>query len=145
MRYVGALAELKTQRSDVDVDEFLDGIDDDQKREDAHRIRAMMAELTGDPGAMWGESIVGFGSYRYRYSSGREGEWFKTGFAPRKQNLTLYVMAGFEGYGDLMSRLGKHSTGKSCLYVKRLANVDEAVLRELIAASVEHIEATNPA
>jgi hypothetical protein len=139
------MAELKTQRSDDDVDEFLDGIDDDQKREDAHRIRAMMAELTGDPGAMWGESIVGFGSYRYRYSNGREGEWFKTGFAPRKQNLTLYVMAGFESYGDLLSRLGKHSTGKSCLYVKRLANVDEAVLRELIAASVEHIEATNPA
>lgn len=86
---------------------------------------------------------MGFGSYHYRYESGREGDWFLTGFSPRKSNLTLYIMAGFERYDELLARLGKHSTGKSCLYVKRLADVDEPALRELITASVRHMEATH--
>lgn len=92
---------------------------------------------------MWGDSMIGFGSYHYKYASGREGEWFLVGFAPRKQNLTLYIMAGFEQYDALMARLGKHSTGKSCLYIKRLADIDQAVLRELVSQSVAHMRATN--
>jgi hypothetical protein len=93
---------------------------------------------------MWGPSMVGFGKYRYRYESGREGEWFLTGFSPRKGALTLYLMAGFDGYEDLMARLGKYKTGKSCLYVKRLADLDLAVLRELITESVEHMRRAYP-
>lgn len=139
------MAELKTQRNEDDVDAFLDAIDDERKREDAKAIREMMAEVTGDDGAMWGTSIVGFGSYHYTYATGREGDWFKVGFSPRKQNLTLYIMSGFDEYGPMLERLGKHSTGKSCLYVKRLSDVDTDVLRDLVETSVRHIEATNPA
>jgi hypothetical protein len=95
-----------------------------------------MAEVTGDEPRLWGRGMVGFGTYHYRYESGREGDWFVTGFAPRKSDLTLYIMAGFDRYEALMSRLGKYRTGKSCLYVKRLADVDEAVLRELVEESV---------
>jgi hypothetical protein len=95
-----------------------------------------MAEVTGDEPRLWGRGMVGFGTYHYRYESGREGDWFVTGFAPRKNDLTLYIMAGFDRYEALMSRLGKYRTGKSCLYVKRLADVDEAVLRELVEESV---------
>jgi hypothetical protein len=90
---------------------------------------------------MWGSSIVGFGSYRYRYSTGKEGEWFKVGFAPRKKNLTLYLMSGFTGQNDLLSRLGKHTTGKGCLYVKSLEGIDEKVLTELIDRSLAFVEA----
>ncbi len=138
------MAELKTQRNQDDVDAFLDAIDDERKREDAKALREMMAEVTGDDGAMWGTSIVGFGSYHYTYATGREGDWFKVGFSPRKQNLTLYIMSGFDEYEPMLERLGKHSTGKSCLYVKRLSDVDTDVLRDLVETSVRHIEATNP-
>ena len=138
------MAELKTQRNQDDVDAFLDAIDDERKREDSKALREMMAEVTGDDGAMWGTSIVGFGSYHYTYATGREGDWFKVGFSPRKQNLTLYIMSGFDEYEPMLERLGKHSTGKSCLYVKRLSDVDTDVLRDLVETSVRHIEATNP-
>ncbi|MCB0148089.1 MAG: DUF1801 domain-containing protein, partial [Caldilineaceae bacterium] len=104
---------------------------------------AIMQEATGAAPRMWGESIVGFGHYHYKYASGREGDWFLTGFAPRKQNLTLYIMAGFDNYEALLSKLGKHSTGKSCLYVKRLADVDMPVLTELVVESVAHMKASN--
>ena len=90
---------------------------------------------------MWGPSIVGFGSYHYRYASGREGDFMETGFAARKRAITLYIMAGFSEYGDLLAKLGKHDTGKSCLYVKRLADVDQAVLREMVERSVAWIRA----
>jgi hypothetical protein len=96
-----------------------------------------MRKVTGDPGAMWGESIVGFGGYTYRYASGRSGEWFQVGFSPRKTSLTLYIMNGFRGYAALMKKLGKHKTGKSCLYIKKLEDVDMDVLEQLIRASVE--------
>jgi hypothetical protein len=92
---------------------------------------------------MWGDSIVGFGSYHYRYASGREGDWFVTGFSPRKQNLTLYIMAGFDNYDHLLQNLGKHKTGKSCLYIKRLEDVDLDTLRELVSQSVQHMNETN--
>jgi hypothetical protein len=129
---------LKTTPTDADVDAFLDAIEDPQKREDSRALCRMMAEETGEPPKLWGTSIVGFGSYHYRYASGREGDWMALGFSPRKQNLTLYLMDGFSGYGELLERLGKHSTGKSCLYVKRLADVDEGVLREMVRRSYAH-------
>ena len=131
------MAELKTKKHDGDVDAFLAGIEDDAKRDDARELRQIMADVTGDEGAMWGDSIVGFGSYHYRYASGREGDWFEVGFSPRKRNLTLYLMTGFEDSDGLLTRLGKHSTGKACLYVNRLSDVDRDVLRQLVQASVD--------
>jgi hypothetical protein len=90
---------------------------------------------------MWGDSIVGFGSYHYKYKSGREGDWFLTGFSPRKQSLTLYIMSGFDEYDALLSQLGKFTTGKSCLYIKDLEDVDPGILRELVRQSAEHVAA----
>lgn len=138
------MAELKTQPTDQDVHEFLDGIADEKKRRDAYDVLALMQEVTGEAPRMWGESIVGFGTYHYKYKSGREADWMLTGFSPRKQNLTLYIMAGFDGYDDLMSRLGKYKTGVSCLYLKKLADVDQDVLRELVQRCVEHMRRTYP-
>ena len=119
-------------------------IDDERKREDARAVAAMMAEVAGAPPKMWGSSIVGFGSYHYRYASGREGDFMETGFSPRKRALTLYIMAGFSDYEGLLAKLGKFSTGKSCLYIKRLADVDETVLRELVERSVAYIRDNYP-
>lgn len=138
------MAELKTQPHDGDVDAFLDGIENERRREDARAIRRLMADVTGEKAQMWGPSMVGFGRYHYRYASGREGDWFKVGFSPRKQNLTLYIMSGFDGYEDLLDGLGKHTTGKACLYVKRLDDVDTDVLTRLIERSLAHIESTYP-
>ena len=137
------MAELKTRPTDDDVAAFINNIADKQKRQDSQAILALMQDVTGAEPQMWGDSIVGFGSYHYKYASGREGDWFLTGFAPRKQNLTLYIMAGFEQYDTLLARLGKHKTGKSCLYLKRLADVDPNTLRELVQQSVAHMMATN--
>ena len=116
---------------------------DEGRREDCRALAGLMARATGAPAAMWGASIVGFGRYRYRYASGREGEWFLAGFAPRKNDLTLYLMSGFDGYEPLLARLGRHKTGKSCLYIKRLADVDPAVLEELVTASVRYLRAAS--
>jgi len=102
-----------------------------------------MKQVTGDKPIMWGDSIIGFGTYKYKYASGRQGEWPVTGFSPRKQNLTIYIMSGFDEYDDLLTQLGKHSTGKSCLYIKKMEDIDQDVLRELISKSVEHMAATN--
>ncbi len=132
------MAELKTQPNDDSVQAFLDGIEDGQKREDSFRLLEMLSVASGQPARMWGSSIVGFGAYHYVYDSGREGDWFEVGFSPRKQNLTVYIMPGFERYDELLNKLGKHSTGKSCLYIKRLADVDENALRRLIDLSVRH-------
>ena len=131
------MAELKTQPTDQDVDRFLDSIADEQRREDCRAISEMMREATGDAPRMWGDSIVGFGRRRYRYASGREGDWFITGFSPRKQNLTLYLWYGFEQDGELLQRLGKHKIGKACLYIKRLSDLDRQALRELIGRAAE--------
>ncbi|SRR5690606_11806294 len=138
------MAQLKTQPHGGDVTAFLNQVDDAEKRADCFTLLQMMQEVTGEPPVMWGDAMVGFGRYRYKYASGREGEWFLTGFAPRKQNLTVYIIAGFEDYEGLLARLGKHRTSVSCLYVKRLADVDLDVLRELVTRSVAHMRATNP-
>lgn len=133
------MAELKTKKTQASVADFLDGIEDETKRADAHAVAALMQAVTGDAPAMWGPGIVGFGRCRLRYESGRELDWMLVGFSPRKAALTLYIMPGFAVYEDLMARLGKFTTGKSCLYVKSLAGIDPAVLRELVTRSVEHM------
>jgi len=132
------MAELKTRPNDGSVGAFLSAVPDAKRRQDAQQILELMKEITGEEPRMWGASIVGFGSYHYRYASGREGDWFRTGFSPRKQNLTLYIMSGFHGYEDLLARLGKHKAGKGCLYLNRLEDVDRSVLRELIQKSLQH-------
>jgi hypothetical protein len=137
------MAELKTRVNDASVADFLNGVGDDQKRADCFELVDLMKDVTGEEPKMWGPSIVGFGSYHYRYDSGREGDWMQVGFSPRKQALTLYIMSGFSRYEELLKRLGKHKTGKACLYVKRLSDVDRDVLRDLIAQSVEHVKKTN--
>jgi hypothetical protein len=138
------MSALKTQQTDASVDAFLQQVEHDQRREDSLAIRALMEEVTGEPAKMWGDSIIGFGRYQYKYASGRAGEWFTVGFAPRKRNLTLYIMAGFDNYDNLLGKLGKHKTGKSCLYINKLADVDIDVLRDLVRQSVDHMLATNP-
>ena len=138
------MSDLKTRPTDASVEAFLDAVDDERRRSDACVVAGMMAEVTGSTGVMWGSSIVGFGTYHYRYASGREGTFFETGFSPRKRALTLYVMAGFSEYEDLLGRLGRHTTGKSCLYVRRLADVDLDVLRDLLARSVDYVRAKYP-
>lgn len=131
------MAELKTKPTDNDVTAFLNRIEDQQKREDAFAILEMMREATGAEPKMWGESIIGFGDYHYRYASGREGDWFQVGFSPRKQSLTLYLTYGYEEKTDLLGALGKYKTGKACLYVKRLSDVNQDTLKQLIRSSVE--------
>ena len=137
------MAQLKTQPNDKSVTDFLDSVENDTKREDSFTILELMKEATGVEPIMWGDSIIGFGTYHYKYASGREADWFLTGFSPRVQNLTLYIMDGFDEYDDLLGNLGKHSTGKSCLYVKRLENIDLEVLKEMVEKSVAHIQAIN--
>ncbi|MCA9934731.1 MAG: DUF1801 domain-containing protein [Ardenticatenaceae bacterium] len=134
------MAELKTKLNDGSVTDYLNSITHDGKRQDSWTIVEMMQNVTGKEPKMWGDSIIGFGSYHYKYASGREGDWFVVGFAPRKQNLTLYIMPGFERYDGLMQKLGKHKTGKSCLYINKLTDIDMTVLEELVRQSVEHME-----
>ena len=123
------MAELKTKASDASVSAFLQSVDGEQKRRDARDILALMKEVTGTRPRMWGTSIVGFGSYHYKYQSGREGDWLVMGFSPRKKNLAVYIMLEFSHYSSLMNKLGKYKTGKSCLYLRRLGDVDQKVLR----------------
>ena len=133
------MAELKTQKNDGDVEAFIDGIKNEKRRADCRAVVEMMAEVTGEPPAMWGDSIIGFGSYHYKYPTGREGDWMATGVSPRKQSLTVYVMTGFARHAALMEKLGRYTTGKSCLYIKKLEDVDTAVLRELVRDSFERV------
>lgn len=132
------MAQNKTIPNQASVTAFLDAVEEDSKRDDAYALLRLMEKITGHPPVMWGNSIVGFGSYHYKYNSGREGDMLLTGFSPRKQNFALYIMAGFDRYPELMKKLGKHKTGKSCLYIKRLKDVDPDVLAQLISASYEH-------
>ena len=137
------MAELKTKPTERSVEEFLNSLPEENRRKECLAILKLMKDVTKKKPKMWGPSIVGFGEYHYHYESGREGDWFLTGFSPRKQNLTLYIMAGFAEYADLMKKLGKHKTGKSCLYINKLGDIDLPVLKELIALSVAHMTAMN--
>ena len=129
--------ELKTKVNDASVTKFLNSVDDEQKRKDCFEIMKMMNQATKAEPKMWGSSIVGFGSYHYKGASGREGDWMLTGFSPRKQNLTLYLMGGFNAHTDLLKKLGKHKTSVGCLYIKKLSDVDVNVLKKLISESVK--------
>lgn len=135
-----AKAELKTKVNDASVTKFLNSVADGQKRNDCLEILKMMKQITKQEPKMWGSSIVGFGSYHYKGKSGREGDWMLTGFSPRKQNLTLYLMGGFDTHAALLKKLGKHTTSVGCLYIKTLDDVDKKVLKELVQASVKRIK-----
>lgn len=134
------MSELKTKETSDSVEKFLDKITDKQMKEDSYAILAIMEKATGNTAKMWGTSMVGFGNHRYVYESGREGEWFITGFSPRKQALTLYFMPDVLDDEHLISRLGKVKTGKSCLYIKRLADVDLKILKSMIDQSVKKVK-----
>lgn len=129
------MTKAKTQPSAGSVTAFINAVEE-TRRADCKTIAKMMRRISGSPPKMWGSAMVGFGSYHYRYASGREGEWFITGFSPRKQYLTVYIMSGFSAHSLLLKQLGKVKTGKSCLYLKSLEQVDSVVLEELIAESV---------
>ena len=138
------MAEIKTKQTEVSVDDFIAGLENPQRREDARTVRAMFERLTGEPAKMWGPTIIGFGSYHYKYESGHEGTMCRMGFSPRKAELVLYVLTGFAGQPELLARLGKHKTGKVCLYVKKLADVDEAVLEDIAARALAHMNEKYP-
>jgi hypothetical protein len=138
------VAEPKTQPNDASVEAFLQNVANEVRRRDSLVVLQMMQRITGHEPRMWGASIVGFGRYHYRYESGREGDSFLTGFSPRKQALTLYIMPGFREYDALMRRLGKYRTGKSCLYINRLEDVDLAVLEELVRLAFEFMDRKYP-
>ena len=131
------MAELKTKETTESVSAFLDRIADEGRRKDCHAVADIMQSVIKEEPRMWGTSIVGFGHYHYKGKSGREGEWMITGFSPRKGDLTLYIMGGFDKFPDLMSKLGKYKTGKSCLYIKKLSDVDVKVLRKLVTESAK--------
>jgi hypothetical protein len=138
------MVELKTTPNDRKVEAFLNTVEDEKKRQDSFTILNLMQEATGEKPVMWGDSIIGFGNYHYKYKRGREGDWFVTGFSPRKQNLTLYIMPGFGHYDALLSKLGKYKTGKACLYIKKIEDVDLDALSQLVTASVKHVAESNP-
>ena len=134
------MAELKTKPTQASVKDFLNQIPDEERRKDCFAVAKIMEEITGSKPKMWGPSIVGFGSYHYKGASGREGDWLLTGFSSRKKDLTLYIMMGFDKHPELMKQLGKHSTGKSCLYIKRLSDVHLPTLKKLIKQSVKQLQ-----
>ena len=135
------MAEIKTKPTKESVTAFLNKIPDAQRREDCFVLATLMEEITGSKPKMWGPSIVGFGSFHYKYDSGREGDWLVTGFSPRKQDLTVYVMMGFEKHAALMKELGKHRHAKSCLYIKRLSDIHLPTLKKLLKASLKDLAA----
>jgi len=137
-------AKNKTQKTAKSPEEFLNGVIPEQKQKDCLRVLKMMEDVTGLTPKMWGPSIIGFGDYHYKYDSGREGDYFRVGFSPRAQNITIYIMPGYQDFDDELSRLGKHKMGKSCLYIKKLADVDETVLREMIVKGLALMEDKYP-
>lgn len=134
------MSELKTKPNDASVMDFIAGVPDETKRDDCNEILKMMQEVSGEQPKMWGTSIVGFGVYSYKYASGREGDWMRIAFSPRKQNITIYFMGGVEVHSELLSKIGKYKNGKSCFYIKRLDDIDRDVLRKLMVASLEYLK-----
>ena len=133
------MSDLKTKKTRQDPEAFIEKVEHETRRKDSRIIYKMMSKITGDSGSMWGSSIIGFGHYHYKYASGREADWFLTGFSPRKASLSLYIMTGFKHYEEILSRLGKFKTGKGCLYINKLDDVDLNVLEELISESVNYL------
>ena len=140
----GGSLPVEAKKTKASVKAFLDAIEDPRSRKDCKAVAKIMREVTGAKAEMWGPNIVGFGRYHYKYASGREGDYFLTGFSPRKQATSVYIMAGFSGYDALMKKLGKYKTGKSCLYIKKLSDVDEKVLEQLIRKSVAEMRKKYP-
>jgi hypothetical protein len=138
------MAELKTKETDTSVDAYIDAIDNEVRRDDCRALVKLMKQVTKSEPKMWGTSIVGFGKYHYKYASGHEGDSCLTGFASRKKDLTMYITAGFDEHAELLSRLGKFKSGKGCLYVKRLDDIDKSVLKQLLTASVKRMKALYP-
>jgi hypothetical protein len=138
------MREPKTQLTTESVDNFLDSIENDRVRDDCRTIAGIMEKATKAPPRMWGTSIVGFGTCKYRYANGKEAEFMLTAFSPRKQNITLYLTLKLNDYGDLLARLGTHSCGKSCLYIKRLSDVHMPTLTKLVKASVAEMRKAHP-
>ncbi len=134
------MTQRKTSQNEGDVNAFLDAVENPRRRADARQLLDLMQTVTGEPPKMWGPSIVGFGKYHYRYASGRDGDSLVVGFSPRKQNLVIYIMPGFSDYGELLGKLGKFRTGRSCLYVNKLDDVDLQLLEQLVRESVEEIK-----
>ena len=135
------MAELKTRPTNASVKDFINKIPDEQTRADCFAIAEIMQDITGEKPKMWGPSIVGFGAITYKNTKGKGVDWLVTGFSPRKQNLTLYIMTGFDAYDELMAKLGKHTTGKACLYIKRLSDIHVPTLKKLIGNSVKYMKA----
>ncbi|XBQ16326.1 MAG: DUF1801 domain-containing protein [Oceanicaulis sp.] len=138
------MAENKTKPTAVPVEEFLDSVEPDAKREEAKALDALFRKVTGWAPVMWGPSMIGYGQYHYRYESGREGDFLATGFSPRKARHSIYILPGYSDYSDILARLGRHDHGKSCLYVKKLADIDLDVLAELIEAGVRDLSQQYP-
>jgi Domain of unknown function (DU1801) len=134
------MADLKTKPTAVSVEAFLDKIDDDEKRVDAYTLLELMKQITGEKPRMWGPSMIGFGEYHYKYASGREGDIFVAGFSPRKAALTIYAMGGMDRFGARLKKLGKYKASKGCLYIKKLADIDLGLLREIIEANIKALE-----
>ena len=138
------MAELKTKATEGSVDAFIDAVADPVRQADAKAVRTLLERVTGEPAKMWGPSIIGFGSYHYKYESGREGTMCRLGYSPRKAELVLYLTGTVSNQHEALTRLGKHKTGKGCLYIKKLADVDMGVLEELANASLTYMNATYP-
>ncbi len=138
------MTDLKTKPTGRSVSAFVAAIEDRNRRRECRELLKLMREVTGLRPKLWGSSIIGYGTYHYRYATGREGDWFLTGFSPRKSAISIYIMSGFSGSGNLMKKLGKHKTGVGCLYVRKLEDVDQLVLRELIRDSVEKLKKMYP-
>ena len=138
------MAEIKTRATEVSVDDFIEAVPVPQRREDAKKLRAMFERLTGEPARMWGPTIIGFGSYRYKYDSGHEGVMCRLGFSPRKAELVLYVLTGEPAQQTRLARLGRHRNGKSCLYIKKLDDVDQDVLEEMLQSTLAYMDAKYP-
>ena len=130
------MAENKTQKNTASIVDFLNNLPDEKKRQDSFTLLELIKQVSGTEPKMWGPSIIGFGDMHYKYESGREGDWFLVGFSPRKQNLTLYITGGFPKYTDLLGQLGKHKTGKGCLYINKLSDVNLEVLKKMISQSI---------
>lgn len=133
------MQENKTQATEQSVEEFLNNIEDPNQKKDCIILHKLMKEITKSEGKMWGDSIAGYGDYHYKYASGREGDWFKIGFSPRKGKITIYLSYGFESNIDLMSKLGKHKTAKACLYIKKIEDIDQTILKELMIETINKI------
>ncbi len=131
------MAELKTKKTSLSVDDFLNKIEDEQKRKDCFAIVKMLKDVTKDEPKMWGPAIIGFGDVHLKYESGRELDWFKTGFSPRKANITLYISGSIESHVELLNKLGKHKTSKGCLYINKLEDVDTKVLKQIMKEGLE--------